>query len=424
MITPMKTAGQLLGMLALIIFFFPALFSQDSHGAQIFTKDNYQYGRFETVMQSAEGEGIVSSFFMYNLEAGKNCRWPEENNEIDVEMTGNDQQIYFTTHHPDPVQPWFISEDFNLGFNPHRGLHKYAIEWEPGIVRWWVDDNLVYVQDEAAVNNLKYPMAIMMNLWASDIEVWVGTWDRRVLPRRSIYEYVSYAAYTPGRGSVGTNNNYSPVWKDEFANLDTDRWEVSDFDVISPLTIFREENVEVDGGQLILHLTEPTVTIEEIPVSFSVDMGDAGLRPGDVVYLNGTFNNWCGNCNPMKRNGDVWSLTLDLPPGKHQYLFTVNTWQRVGGAPLDSPCDFQPCDEFPNYGFTLHEGSGELALTTYCWETCDDCMVTGTFDPVRGPRTIIGMFDLLGRPVVDPAPGQVIIQLYNDGTAEKRLTRW
>lgn len=417
----MKTSKLFFWILSLFIFLLPSLSAQDSHGAQIFTKENFLFGRFEVVMQSAEGAGIVSSFFLYNLEAGIKCRWPEENNEIDVEMTGNNQQIYFTTHHPDPVHPWFISQDFNMGFNPHRGLHKYTIEWEPGIVRWFVDDDLVYIQNEAAIQNLKYPMAIMMNLWASDIEVWVGKWNPAVMPRQSMYEYVSYAAYTPGRGSVGTNRNFSPVWKDEFTTLNEDRWVVSDFDPISPLTVFRKPNVEVDGGQLKLHLTEPTVTIERIPVTFSVDMSDAGLRQTDVVYLNGTFNNWCGNCHPMKRNGDVWNLTLDLSPGKHEYLFTINVWEKVGGAPLNSACDFQPCDEFPNYGFRLHEGSPELALTTYCWETCNDCMITGTFDPVGGERTLLGTFDILGRPVVDPEIGQLIISIYSDGSIIKRV---
>jgi beta-glucanase (GH16 family) len=106
--------------------------AQDCNGAAIATFESYLYGRYETVMQSAAGSGIVSSFFLYNIETG--CNWPAENNEIDVEMTGNDQQIYFTTHHPDPNQPWYYGEDFYLDFNPHEGFHKYTIEWEPGSI--------------------------------------------------------------------------------------------------------------------------------------------------------------------------------------------------------------------------------------------------------------------------------------------------
>jgi len=70
------------------------LYGQEINGGEIFTKESYLYGRFEVVMQSAEGDGIVSSFFLYNAEVNKHCRWPEENNEIDVEMTGNNQPLY------------------------------------------------------------------------------------------------------------------------------------------------------------------------------------------------------------------------------------------------------------------------------------------------------------------------------------------
>ncbi len=59
----------------------------DCASGQIATREAYLYGRFETRMQSVQGSGVVSSFFTYNLDVG--CNWPAENNEIDIEMTGN-----------------------------------------------------------------------------------------------------------------------------------------------------------------------------------------------------------------------------------------------------------------------------------------------------------------------------------------------
>ena len=242
------------------------------------------------------------------------------------------------------------------------------------------------------------------------------------MPRNSVYDYVSYAAYTPGGGSVGTGRNYTPVWKDDFDKLDIDRWEISDFDQISPLTVFMKKNVQLSNGELTLHFTDPVPSTERIPVTFSVDMNDANLGPSDRVYLNGSFNSWCGNCNPMQKNGDVWSLSLNLPPNKYQYLFTVNGWQRSGGAPLNSACDYQPCDGFPNYGFYLPEGSNAQTLPTYCWATCDDCLMTGTNDPVIDrEKVLVGAFDILGRPVMEPEPGQLVIYVYSDGTIVKKV---
>ena len=34
-------------------------------------------------------------------------------------------------------------------------------------------------------------------------------------------------------------------------------------------------------------------------VTFQVDMTDENLAPDDIVYVQGTFNGWCGYCNPM-----------------------------------------------------------------------------------------------------------------------------
>ncbi len=247
---------------------------QDSNGGAISTKQSFLYGRFEVVMKSADGDGIVSSFFLYNIKVNADCNWPQENNEIDIEMTGNDQQIYFTTHHPDPVLPWHYGENFYLDFNPHTTLKEYAIEWEPGIVRWFVEDQLIYVQNDAATNNLQYPMAILMNLWASDAEGWVGVWDPAVLPLQAQYDYVKYYNYTPGQGNAGSNNNFTFEWEDNFNFIDSNRWEISEFIKFGDLCTFRESNVQSDNGYLTLILDEPQPNTEMIPVTFSVNMNE------------------------------------------------------------------------------------------------------------------------------------------------------
>lgn len=49
-------------------------------------------------------------------------------------------------------------------------------------------------------------------------------------------------------------------------------------------------------------------------------------KPAEVVYLAGTFNHWQFRQHPMKSEdgGRTWRLTLELPPGLHQYKFVVN----------------------------------------------------------------------------------------------------
>ncbi|MFN0011847.1 MAG: glycogen-binding domain-containing protein [Phycisphaerales bacterium] len=43
------------------------------------------------------------------------------------------------------------------------------------------------------------------------------------------------------------------------------------------------------------------------------------------VFVAGTFNEWNPSSHPLKRTGDgQWALTLDLPPGRHEYKFVID----------------------------------------------------------------------------------------------------
>ena len=46
------------------------------------------------------------------------------------------------------------------------------------------------------------------------------------------------------------------------------------------------------------------------------------------VFVNGSFNGWCGNCNPMDdSDGDgVWTVTLPLTQDSIEYKLTVDGW--------------------------------------------------------------------------------------------------
>ena len=355
---------------------------QDCASGALMTHEAYKYGRFETRMQSAQGDGIVSSFFLYNIDLG--CNWPAENNEIDIEMTGNlDASVQFTTHYPGL---WSATHIEPTMFNPHAGMHDYAIEWEPGVVRWFIDGSLVYTQDEPYVADLLYPMRILMNLWAADAPTWVGVWDPAVMPVKSRYDYVRYYAYTPGSGNAGTENNFTLEWTENFdTSIDTTRWEVSEFGGFEGnFCTFVSNNVTTVSGELQLEMTEPLATTYS-PVHFGVDASSLQLSPSDVVYLNGGFNNWCGSCNPMSdSDGDnIWELTLILPAGNHEYLFTTNGWNgEIGGAPQGSSCDFTPCDQFTNYGVSVPHEAGVIETTTYCWASCDSCATDADGDLV------------------------------------------
>jgi hypothetical protein len=347
------------------------------------------------------------------------CNWPAENNEIDIEMTGNSEDILFTTHYPGP---WYHTDTYTPSFNPHNGLHDYAIEWEPGIVRWFVDGNLVNVQDQEFVADLIHPMRIIMNLWVSDIESWVGPWDPSVMPVASQYDYVRYYLYTPGSGNYGTNNNFTLAWDDEFTQLNADRWTIDEFGELGGNQCSIEStSAEFINGSFYLFLEEAQSNVPEVPVTIYADLRDTTLSPSDIIYVNGNFNDWCGDCMPMTNNNGIWSRTIYIPPGRWEYVFSVNLWERTGKPPLNSECDFKPCDNFNNYGVLVPHNSGPIELPVYCWNKCEECdITTSTENPILSQKKLIKVFDVLGRDM-DPVPNRLLLYLYDDGSMDKRI---
>ena len=66
-------------------------------------------------------------------------------------------------------------------------------------------------------------------------------------------------------------------------------------------------------------------TVKRKKVSFVLE------SPGSSkVSLVGNFNAWNKNKHPMKNDGnDIWTKTVMLPPGIHEYKFYVdNKWKQ------------------------------------------------------------------------------------------------
>ena len=64
-------------------------------------------------------------------------------------------------------------------------------------------------------------------------------------------------------------------------------------------------------------------------VTFQVDMNQYDeTYTYSGVFINGSFNGWCGDCLPMSDpDGDgVFEATVDLPGDTIEYKFTVDGW--------------------------------------------------------------------------------------------------
>ena len=218
-------------------------------GAEYRTKAAYTYGRFETRMKSTQREGVLSSFFTYH-EIVTGNDW----NEIDIEILGryqDDVQYNAIT----PGQTNHVSH-YHCGFNPHLDFHIYGIEWTPDYVAWFIDSVEVYRQTGAHIATLVNDQKIMMNIWNPVADGWTGKWNEAVLPAFAYYDWISYASYTPGAGTVGTGNNFTPQWRDDLNGWDQTRWEKGAHTFSGNRCDFVPDNIIFKDGLMILCLTK------------------------------------------------------------------------------------------------------------------------------------------------------------------------
>lgn len=115
----------------------------------------------------------------------------------------------------------------------------------------------------------------------------------------------------------------------------------------------------------------------QVNVTFRVNM--KGYQQSFVTAnVNGTFNNWCGACNPLTdaNNDSIWEATISLPPGRIEYKFTVDGWAAQENLTPGSPCTVT-ASGFTNRVYTI---VNEATLPVDCWGKCGAC---GILPPVR-----------------------------------------
>jgi hypothetical protein len=210
--------------------------------------DSYLYGRFEARIKPSQGDGMLSSFFTFDDPADP---W----GEIDIELLGlYDHTVdlnTITTGQASHIRQHYIP------FNPHLEFHDYGFEWTPEYVAWFIDGEEIFQQSGTHITEMDSAQKIMMNIWQPVYADWVGTFDDRILPRFSYYDWVKYSSYTLGTGNHGTDNNFTLEWEDDFSAFDQTRWEKSDNHTWGGnQSILVDENAVFDNGMLVLCLTD------------------------------------------------------------------------------------------------------------------------------------------------------------------------
>lgn len=391
----------------------------DYSSARIISKNkfSFQYGKIEARLKMPLGQGLWPAFWMLgqNIDA---VSWPQCG-EIDVvEHVNNSPEINGTMH-------------WDAGGHAYWGgstacdasqFHTYSVIWDDTAIRWYLDDveyhsasiennvnsteefhqtfflimnvavggnwpgspnaNTVFpatmevdyirvYQETGAVHNVTFQvdMSNVTNNFSvpevnGTFNNWCGNcapmtdangdniWEITIPLNTGSYEYkFSYDSWTGQEnllaGSSCTTTNFGYTNRTLYANED----------VILPTVCFGS-------------CTNCQETIFPVDVTFQLDMTDF-VGTYSTPEVNGTFNNWCGNCNAMTdANGDeIWETTLSLLPGTYEYKFSTDNWTNAETLLPGSSCTITN-GEFTNRVINLNENA---VVDTVCWQSCNAC---------------------------------------------------
>lgn len=157
----------------------------------------YLFGRFESTFQASNVPGVITGFFLHRNS-------PHQ--EIDVEIAGNmpSRLLINVFYNPGDEGAQFdygyrgAPSHIELGFDASKGMHRYAIEWTPCEIRWWVDDRLVHrrvLWDPTPIPHL--PMKLNVNTWPSRSTQLAGRLNTRRLPAMTHVQSIRARAHGP-----------------------------------------------------------------------------------------------------------------------------------------------------------------------------------------------------------------------------------
>lgn len=141
--------------------------------ARITTEHKLQqrYGRFEARIKLPQGQGFWPAFWMLGAECEK-VGWPECG-EIDImENLGSDPRtVLGSLHGPRYSGAESLTTRYTLPGRQRfsKGFHVFAVEWEPEVVRFYVDHELYATRTPADVPKggrwvFDHPFYIVLNL--------------------------------------------------------------------------------------------------------------------------------------------------------------------------------------------------------------------------------------------------------------------
>jgi len=155
------------------------------------------YGRFEARIKIPQGQGIWPAFWMLGNDITQDG-WPKCG-EIDImENVGHERRVnHGSLHGPSSVAPTAdltAVTSLPSGQNLADDYHLYAVEWEPGTVRFYVDSSnyASFTQSQWPAGGqwvFDHPFFIILNVAVGG--VWPGNPDATThFPQQMLVDYV------------------------------------------------------------------------------------------------------------------------------------------------------------------------------------------------------------------------------------------
>ncbi|MDP9146649.1 MAG: glycoside hydrolase family 16 protein [Acidobacteriota bacterium] len=175
----------------------PDSVSRDYTSARLKTAGHFEqrYGRFEARIQIPAGQGMWPAFWALGDDISS-IGWPACG-EIDImENVGFEAtKIHGTLHGPGYSGDSGLTTVYTLAAgNVADAFHIYAVEWEPDIIRFYIDGELYASKSPSDVPSGKgwvydHPFFVILNLAVG------GNWPRNpdaftIFPKRMLVDYV------------------------------------------------------------------------------------------------------------------------------------------------------------------------------------------------------------------------------------------
>lgn len=176
----------------------------------ISSRARFHYGRFEVSLRATNVPGVVTGFFLQR---------DTPRQEIDIEILGNrpDWLLINVFYNPGAEGSNYdygyrgAPSRIKLGFDASADLHRYAIEWGPSLIRWFVDDRVVHERvnwDPTPIPHL--PMTLHANTWPSRSRELAGRLAGQKLPVNSVVRSIAIEAGIQDRTRANIERTAAP----------------------------------------------------------------------------------------------------------------------------------------------------------------------------------------------------------------------